>query len=97
MWEGSNLYTSSDALDTANCLTVELNGIKELEDMFEIHSLELVLKDEVVHALSLRWCEHFLKEIRVCENRGVLFSTPAVPFKLMQLPRVYQDLLQRLG
>nr|XP_010920582.1 E3 ubiquitin-protein ligase PRT6 [Elaeis guineensis]XP_010920583.1 E3 ubiquitin-protein ligase PRT6 [Elaeis guineensis] len=95
MWEGSNLYTSSDALDTANCLTVELNGIKELEDMFEIHSLELVLKDEVVHALSLRWCEHFLKEIRVCENRGVLFSTPAVPFKLMQLPRVYQDLLQR--
>ncbi|XP_038980097.1 E3 ubiquitin-protein ligase PRT6-like isoform X2 [Phoenix dactylifera] len=95
IWEGSNLYTSSDALDTANCLTVELNGIKELEDMFQIHSLELVLKDQVVHALSLRWCEHLLKKFRVCKNRGVLFSTPAVPFKLMQLPRVYQDLLQR--
>ncbi|XP_038989035.1 E3 ubiquitin-protein ligase PRT6-like isoform X2 [Phoenix dactylifera] len=94
-WEWSNLCTSNDALDTANHLTIELNGIKELEDMLQIPSLELVLKDEVVHALSLKWCKHFCEVFRIRKHIGVLFSTPAVPFKLMQLPRVYQDLLQR--
>nr|XP_010937621.1 E3 ubiquitin-protein ligase PRT6 isoform X1 [Elaeis guineensis]XP_010937623.1 E3 ubiquitin-protein ligase PRT6 isoform X1 [Elaeis guineensis] len=94
-WEWSNLRTNNDALDATNHLTIELNGIKELEDMLQIPSLELVLKDEVVHALSLKWSKHFCEVFRIRKHRGVLFSTPAVPFKLMQLPRLYQDLLQR--
>ncbi|OAY64506.1 E3 ubiquitin-protein ligase PRT6 [Ananas comosus] len=63
---------------------MELNGIRELEDM-----------DEVVRDLALNWCQHFCKEFKARRYRGALFSSPAVSFKLMQLPLVYQDLLQR--
>lgn len=76
-------------------LTMELNGIRELENMFQIQSLELVLRDEVVRDLALKWCQHFCEEFKARRYRGALFSSPAVPFKLMQLPLVYQDLLQR--
>ncbi|XP_074582392.1 E3 ubiquitin-protein ligase PRT6 [Curcuma longa] len=93
--ERSYLCLKDADLDIDDQLKVELSRIGELEDMFKICSLESVLKDEVVHALALKWCEHFQKEFRVRKYRDLLAVTPAVPFKLMELPFIYQDLLQR--
>ncbi|XP_072959504.1 E3 ubiquitin-protein ligase PRT6 isoform X1 [Typha angustifolia] len=95
MWERSILRVNNGIVGASSSLAVELNGIRELEDMFQIQSLELVLKDEVLHDLTLKWCQHFCEEFRVRRHRAALFPTPAVPFKLMQLPPLYQDLLQR--
>ncbi|XP_020273460.1 E3 ubiquitin-protein ligase PRT6 [Asparagus officinalis] len=92
MWK-SNPCASGSVLDSVT--TEELNGVNELENMFQIHSLESVLENEFMHSLAVTWCNHFCKEFSVRNNRTVLFSTPAVPFKLIQLPRLYQDLLQR--
>ena len=92
IWE-SNPYTKDSVLDGS--IAVELNGIMELEDMFQIHSLELVLKNEVMHSLALKWCDHFCREFGIRNYGAALFSSPAVPFKLIKLPRLYQDLLQR--
>ncbi|KAI0498324.1 hypothetical protein KFK09_021565 [Dendrobium nobile] len=97
VWEGLNPHAKTDTLevDNANYLRMELDGIRELEDLFHVSSFELILKDEIVHSLALKWCKHFCDELRANRCGGILYYTPAVPFKLMQLPRIYQDLLQR--
>ncbi|KAJ6797224.1 E3 ubiquitin-protein ligase PRT6 [Iris pallida] len=94
-WEGTTPFTNYGSLDSSECLKLELNGVRELEDMFQIHSLDSVLKDKLVHRLALKWCEHFCEDFRVRNCGLALFSLPAVPFKLIQLPRLYQDILQR--
>eukprot|EP00268_Persea_americana_P013166 TRINITY_DN1573_c1_g1_i1.p1 TRINITY_DN1573_c1_g1~~TRINITY_DN1573_c1_g1_i1.p1 ORF type:complete len:2067 (+),score=416.93 TRINITY_DN1573_c1_g1_i1:302-6502(+) len=93
--ESSSPQLSLAALEGANRLSVELKEISELEHLFHILSLELVLKDEAVHALALKWCVHFSEEFRVRNYGHLLPSAPAAPFKLMHLPQLYQDLLQR--
>ncbi|XP_058099239.1 E3 ubiquitin-protein ligase PRT6-like isoform X1 [Magnolia sinica] len=76
-------------------LSVELKEVTELEHMFQISSLERILEDEAVRALALKWCVHFCEEFGVRNYGRILHSTPAIPFKLMCLPQLYQDLLQR--
>jgi hypothetical protein len=76
---------------------VELNGIRELEDLFQIQSLDPILQDESVHMLALKWTQHFCEDYKTRKYRGVHFSTPAVPFRLMELPPVYQVLLERFN
>ncbi|KAK3163882.1 hypothetical protein QOZ80_1AG0009690 [Eleusine coracana subsp. coracana] len=95
IWEGSHLYLSNSTQDGNSSLAVELNGIRELEDLFQIQSLDLILRDESVHMLALKWSQHFYEEYSPRKYRGAIFSTPAVPFRLMQLPPVYQVLLER--
>ncbi|XP_020580715.1 E3 ubiquitin-protein ligase PRT6 [Phalaenopsis equestris] len=97
IWEGLNPHAKTDTLevDNANYFRMELDGIKELEDLFHVSSFELILKDEVVNSLALKWCKHFCDELKTERSWGILYYTPAVPFKLMQLPRIYQHLLQR--
>ena len=97
IWEGSHLYLSNSMQDGSSSLTVELNGIGELENLFQIPSLDLLLQDESVHMLALKWSQHFCEDYSSRKYRGTLFSTPAVPFRLMQLPPVYQVLLERFG
>uniref|UniRef100_A0A0E0BX35 E3 ubiquitin-protein ligase n=1 Tax=Oryza meridionalis TaxID=40149 RepID=A0A0E0BX35_9ORYZ len=93
IWEGSShLYLNNSATDS---LAVELNGIRELEDLFQIQSLDPILQDESVHMLALKWSQHFCEDYKTRKYRGVHFSTPAVPFRLMELPPVYQVLLER--
>ena len=46
---------------------------------------------------ALKWSQHFCEDYNPRKYRGTLFSTPAVPFRLMQLPDVYQVLLERFG
>ena len=96
IWEGSQLYLDSSTAEGNNSpLAMELDGVRELESLFQIQPLDLILKDERVHMLALRWSQHFCEDYRSRKYRGILFSTPAVPFKLMQLPAVYQVLLER--
>lgn len=76
-------------------LTVEEADIRELEHLFEIGSLEMIFGNNLVHSLALKWCDHFCKKFGLRNNGCVLHSTP-VPFRLILLPNVYQDLLQRL-
>ncbi|CAL4977827.1 unnamed protein product [Urochloa decumbens] len=95
IWEGSHLYLSNSTQDGDSSLAIELNGIKELENLFQIQSLDLILQDESVHMLALKWSHHFSEDYGSRKYRGSLFSTPAVPFRLMQLPPVYQVLLER--
>ncbi|XP_062188383.1 E3 ubiquitin-protein ligase PRT6-like [Phragmites australis] len=95
IWEGSHLYLSNSTADGSSSLTMELDGIRELEHLFQIQSLDLILQDESVHMLALKWSQHFCEDYSSRKYRGVLFSTPAVPFRLMQLPPVYQILLER--
>lgn len=95
IWEGSHLHLDSSTAEGNSSLAVELDGVRELEHLFQIQPLDLILKDECVHMLALRWSQHFCEDYRSRKYRGILFSTPAVPFRLMQLPPVYQVLLER--
>ncbi|KAL6987618.1 RING-type E3 ubiquitin transferase [Sarracenia purpurea var. burkii] len=78
-----------------NLMEAELVEVEKLEKFFKIPPLDVVLNDEVLRPIVLRWFRHFYKEFEVHDCQFVLHLTPAVPFKLMQLPHLYQDLLQR--
>ena len=94
MLDGS-WYAPNDTMDRANIDMFEVTKIQELENMFQIPALDVVLKDELSRSSVSIWCCHFCKEF---ESHGVqrnMHVTPAVPFELMRLPNVYQDLLQR--
>uniref|UniRef100_A0A5B7BIP5 E3 ubiquitin-protein ligase n=1 Tax=Davidia involucrata TaxID=16924 RepID=A0A5B7BIP5_DAVIN len=88
-------HTIDDMMECANGIEVELIKVEELEKMFKIPSLDVVLKDKVLRSLVLKWFYHFSKEFESRSLQCILHSTPAVPFKLMHLPHLYQDLLQR--
>ncbi|KAK4766943.1 hypothetical protein SAY86_014694 [Trapa natans] len=68
---------------------------QELEKMFKIPSVDIVLEDENFRHLLERWLSHFWKEFEHHRFNRVVHCTPAVPFRLMELPHLYQDLLQR--
>lgn len=76
-------------------LAIELTSLRELENMFQICTLEVILQDEFVHTLAKKWCQHFCGKFKVCKYEHFYYCSPAIPFKLMQLPRIYEDLLQR--
>lgn len=95
MFDSSSLAIS-DMMDiTDGSSLVELNEVQQLETMFTIPSLDVVLKSEGVRSLVLKWFHHFRKEYEVRNIGRVMHITPAVPFKLMHLPHVYQEILQR--
>lgn len=95
MFDSSSLAIS-DMMDiTDGSSFVELNEVQQLETMFTIPSLDVVLKSEGVRSLVLKWFHHFRKESEVRNFGRVMHITPAVPFKLMHLPHVYQEILQR--
>ncbi|KAI4973196.1 hypothetical protein ZWY2020_028904 [Hordeum vulgare] len=83
IWEESHLHLDSSTAEGNSSLAMELDGVRQLEHLFQIQSLELILKDECVHMLALRWSQHFCEDYRSRKYRGILFSTPAVPFRLM--------------
>ncbi|ONI03411.1 hypothetical protein PRUPE_6G255500 [Prunus persica] len=84
-----------DMMDTTYVALVELNEVQEIERMFKIPTLDVILKDKVVRSMVQKWFRHFCKEFEVQRFRGSIHCNPAVPFQLMRVPRVYQDLLQR--
>ncbi|KAL3839525.1 hypothetical protein ACJIZ3_024116 [Penstemon smallii] len=85
---------ASDGLECAISTVEELSEVEKLEKMFNIPSLGLIVNDEKSRTTAFRWLGHFTKAFRACKHRVSRFA-PAVPFKLMFLPHLYQDLLQR--
>lgn len=90
-----SLHDIDDMMDSCDGAVADLNEIQELEKWFKIPPLDSVLKDEVLRTLALKWFHHFCKKFEVHSFQTILYSNPTVPFKLMQLPHLYQDLLQR--
>ncbi|KAI3876298.1 hypothetical protein MKX03_001545 [Papaver bracteatum] len=89
----SNLNDS--ALESSlNDLPIKLNEVEELEQMFQIPDLDVVLEDRTLRMLGLKWINHFSREFQDLNYASVLHYTPAVPFRLMRLPHLYQDLLE---
>lgn len=88
-------HAVNDMMDSMNEGQVELNEVQELEKLFRIPPLFVVLKDHMLRSLVTKWLHHFCKEHEVHDPLTVLHITPAVPFKIMNLPHIYQDLLQR--
>ncbi|XP_027353527.1 E3 ubiquitin-protein ligase PRT6 isoform X2 [Abrus precatorius] len=84
-----------DTMDRTNIELFEVTKIQELENMFKIPALEVVLKDELSRSTVSIWCHHFCKEFESRKVHHNIHVTPAVPFELMRLPNVYQDILQR--
>lgn len=74
----------------------EFVEVEKLEQIFKIPSLDVVVNDEVSRSVVSRWLRHFSEDLKVRKQQFVLYATPVVPFRLMLLPNVYQDLLQRL-
>ncbi|GER57266.1 E3 ubiquitin-protein ligase ubr1 [Striga asiatica] len=91
---GSSLYAGNDceySPDSAD----ELLEIEKLEGIFGIPPLDLVVGDEESRKAALGWLGHFREVLEACKSRRVLRFSPASPLKLMILPNLYQDLLQR--
>jgi Proteolysis_6 C-terminal len=95
IWDGSGLNLSRAPPDQACFIQMELEGVRELEAAFRVPPLEVILKDEVANGLVLKWCHHFCEDLKNLESMAPLYCVPAIPFRLMQLPTLYQDLLQR--
>ncbi|KAJ4978954.1 hypothetical protein NE237_009734 [Protea cynaroides] len=95
VWDRSSSHTNNDIGESTCDLSMELNEIEQLENMFKIPSLDVVLKDALLHTMALRWFNHFFTVFEVRSYGRALHSTLVVPFKLMCLPHLYQDLLQR--
>ncbi|KAJ0235076.1 hypothetical protein HA466_0266960 [Hirschfeldia incana] len=72
-----------------------LNHVNELEKMFKIPPIDTILNDELLRSSTQTWLRHLQKEYKVNRVKGPLCITPVVPFQLMKLPNLYQDLLQR--
>ncbi|KAL1822614.1 hypothetical protein ACET3Z_009392 [Daucus carota] len=92
--------SSSNATDVTlgyetNCSREELTEVEELEKMFKISPMHFVLRDEVLRSLASKWLRHFSQECKVRSLQCTTKLTPTVPYKLMLLPHLYQDLLQR--
>lgn len=93
IWE--SFYVTTDMMDTTESNSVELNEVQELETMFKIPPIDVILDDELSRSFTLKWVHHFQKAYETCSFQNVFYCNPAVPFKLMTLPHAYQDLLQR--
>ncbi|XP_076955336.1 E3 ubiquitin-protein ligase PRT6-like isoform X2 [Bidens hawaiensis] len=87
--------TFEDRIDYAFGTLEETTEIEELEKVFKIPPLENIVNDEVSRSLVKKWLQHFCKDFEDSNPSGVLHLTPVVSFKLMVLPHLYQDLLQR--
>ncbi|KAL0709036.1 hypothetical protein Bca4012_016014 [Brassica carinata] len=87
--------STSDNMDFMHSPQPELNHVKELEKMFKIPPIDTILSDELLRSSAQTWLRHLQKEHKVSSVKGPLCRTPVVPFQLMKLPNLYQDLLQR--
>ncbi|WCJ28303.1 E3 ubiquitin-protein ligase PRT6 [Euphorbia peplus] len=92
---GEPFHAMDDTVISMEADTIELYEVQELEKIFKIPPLHVVLKDQAIQSLVTRWLQHFRKKYEIHRFHYVSRPMPAVPFKLLQLPHVYEDLLQR--
>ena len=89
--------STSDNMDFMHSPQSELNHVNELEKMFKIPPIDTILSDELLRSSTQTWLGHFQKEYKVYRVKEPLCITSVVPFQLMKLPNLYQDLLQRFA
>ncbi|KAL1195669.1 E3 ubiquitin-protein ligase PRT6 [Cardamine amara subsp. amara] len=87
--------STSDNMDFMYSPQSELNHVQELEKMFKIPPIDAILNDELLRSSTQTWLQHFQREYRVNRVKRPLCIAPVVPFQLMKLPNLYQDLVQR--
>ncbi|KAJ8570714.1 hypothetical protein K7X08_037686 [Anisodus acutangulus] len=97
---GSNIldglpYSMGETTECGENIAVEFNEIEKLEKLFKIPSLDDVISDNIIRFVVPRWLRRFSKQFEARRLKGIMYAIPAVPFKLMLLPHLYQDLLQR--
>jgi E3 ubiquitin-protein ligase UBR3 len=86
---------SVDPKDVENQVLLEMEQLDQLESVFLIPPLEKIFEQDAIQHLVQAWCKHVVTDSGL---RGIQYSprvTTASPFKLMQLPYLFQDLLQR--
>ncbi|CAH9074434.1 unnamed protein product [Cuscuta europaea] len=88
-------YSTDEMMQSVDVYGEDLFEIEKLEKMFKMPPLDVIFNDEVLRLVVPRWFLCLSKEFQEHNRQGVLLSTPAVPFRLMSLPHLYQDLLQR--
>ncbi|KAG4216132.1 hypothetical protein ERO13_A01G222300v2 [Gossypium hirsutum] len=93
--DSDNMWKPSHMMDATKNASTELNEVQKLEKMFKIPPVDVILDDEVSRSFALKWCHHFHKVYRTSSVQNVFYCNPAVPFKLLSLPHVYQDLFLR--
>lgn len=84
---------SVDLKDVENQVLLEMEQLDQLESVFLIPPLEKIFEQDA--ALVQAWCKHVMTDSGL---RGIQYSprvTTASPLKLMQLPYLFQDLMQR--
>lgn len=94
-----NAVDSSHSIDDItkgiDTTQVVLSEVEVLENMLKIPPLDIILKDDFLRSLAIKWFHHFQKEFEMHRSQSRIPCKPTDPFQLMHLPRVYQDLLQR--
>ncbi|KAJ0737868.1 putative carboxypeptidase U transcription factor interactor and regulator Znf-B family [Helianthus annuus] len=87
--------TFEDKKDYAYGTLEETIEIEELEKVFKLPPLDNIVNDEVSRSLVKKWLQHIAKDFDNSNSSRVLHLNPVVPIKLIALPYLYQDLLQR--
>ncbi|XP_071697200.1 E3 ubiquitin-protein ligase PRT6-like isoform X2 [Rutidosis leptorrhynchoides] len=89
-------FSGAHAMEYDYGTAEEFVEYEDLKKTFKIPSLDNIIHDNVSRTLVLKWLHHLSsREYKAPALSGVLHLTPVVPFKLMVLPYLYQDLLQR--
>uniref|UniRef100_A0A7I4DB25 E3 ubiquitin-protein ligase n=1 Tax=Physcomitrium patens TaxID=3218 RepID=A0A7I4DB25_PHYPA len=86
---------SGDTKYAGEQVLLEIEQLDQLEKIFLIPSLGKIFEQDTVQQLVQVWCKHVKSD---SEPRGIQYSprvTTASPFRLMQLPHLFQDLMQR--
>jgi hypothetical protein len=87
--------SGSGSEDAERQILQELEELDQLESIFCIPPLAKILEEDAVQSLVLSWCRHVKTDTGVRYFRQGPRLTTAAPFRMMQLPRLFQDLLQR--
>lgn len=87
--------TSRYARIAESQVSQEMVELEQLESAFTIPPLPDILEQEAVQNLAISWCRHLKNDTGVRFFRHGPRLTTAAPFKMMQLPHLFQDLLQR--
>ncbi|XP_024369767.1 E3 ubiquitin-protein ligase PRT6 isoform X2 [Physcomitrium patens] len=92
--EGSS-SSFTDSGDSQSQVLQDMEELDQLESTFCIPYLTKILEEDLVQNIVLRWCSH----VKIDTGMRYLRSGPrlrtAAPFRLMHLPRLFQELLQR--
>ncbi|XP_075509230.1 E3 ubiquitin-protein ligase PRT6-like isoform X1 [Primulina tabacum] len=93
--DGIQTWDGSQYAECANNPAKELPEVEKLEKMFCIPALGVIIADKKLRLTASRWLHHFSEALRFHKSQCLVRCTPPVPFRLMLLPHLYQDLLQR--